>query len=187
MKKLVIIMFCVSITCLAQDTTIYRNQVKISNLEFLAIMDSVISHTNECVFVNEVPYYISVSKEYWDGLECYNFITEPLNYSVLHSYEELFPKQKLYPFHYKSCLFVFLFADSIVTISTKIDTVVANNSAWIQYLYMPDKDHPSKLSPLRSIDLYSAETLQFYRRIPCTNVKKAKRVIDTPHTKLFMD
>ena len=188
MRKLILIcaLFYFTNHIIAQDTVIFRQNAFVRNDRFISMMDSVVNHANECVFVHENSFCIFVEKYNYIDTDYYRFITEPLNISELWMYETIYPRKVLYPYRHKSCLFIFSFTDDIIGISSSIDTLYFNKSDWLKYLYIRDEDNPEMMLPIRAIEIYEAATLNLYRRIPCIDVSSKKRIINTIHTKLFL-
>ena len=58
MRKLILIcvLFYSANHIIAQDTVIFRQKAFIRNARFIAMIDSVVNHANECIFVHENPF-----------------------------------------------------------------------------------------------------------------------------------
>ncbi len=183
---LISILFCSAYYVAAQDTVIYRYEATVKDPLFFSMMDSVVNHTNECIFVKEVPFCIFVEKNKTDNIFYYEFTTMPLNNSALWFYETVFPRNTLYPCKYKSCLFLFSFNDEKIGTSNCIDTIRMDTSNWVKYLYIRDEDKPELMLPLQNFEIFAADTYILYRRNKCADVSSKKRIINTIHTKLFL-
>lgn len=170
----------------AQDTIIYRHEAMVKDPLFFSMMDSVEHHIDECIFIKEVPFCIFVRKYNLESTYYYEFTTMPLNNSVLWSYETMFPRNILYPYRYKSLLFLFSFNDEKVGISHCLDTIQIDTSSWVKYLYIKDEDNPELILPIQSVETFTADTYTLYRRKKCVDISSKKRIINTIHTKLFL-
>jgi len=183
---LISMFLCSAYHVIAQDTIIYRHEAKVKDSLFFLMMDSVVNHTDECIFAKEVPFCIFVRKYNLGNADYYEFTTEPLNISVIWFYETVFPHIILYPYKYKSCLFLFSFNDEKIGRSNTIDTIQIDTSKWVKYLYIKDEDNPEIILPIEAVETFSTNTYTLYRRKKCVDVSLKKRVINTIHTKLFL-
>ena len=129
---------------------------------------------------------IFVEKYNRDSADYYEFETVPVNNSVLWFYETVFPRKILYPYKYKSCLFLFSFTDEKIGISHCIDTIQIDIGDWVKYLYIEDENNPELMLPLRAVEIYAADTYTLYSRYKCADVSSKKRIINTIHMKLFL-
>ena len=188
MKKIFLIsmLLCSAYYVVAQDTIIHRHEATVKDSSFFSMMDSVVSHIDECIFVGEVPFCILVGKYNPDCADYYQFTTLPINNRELWSYETKFPREILYPYKYKSCLFLFSFNDEKIGISHCIDTIQIDIGDYVKYLYIEDEDHPESVLRLQAVEIYAADTYTLYRRYKCADVSSKKRIINTIHAKLFL-
>ena len=179
MKKIFLIsmLLCSAYYVVAQDTIIHRHEATVKDSSFFSMMDSVVSHIDECIFVE---------KYNRDSADYYEFETVPVNNSVLWFYETVFPRKILYPYKYKSCLFLFSFTDEKIGISHCIDTIQIDIGDWVKYLYIEDENNPELMLPLRAVEIYAADTYTLYSRYKCADVSSKKRIINTIHMKLFL-
>ena len=188
MKKIFLIsmLLCSAYYVVAQDTIIHRHEATVKDSSFFSMMDSVVSHIDECIFVREVPFCIFVEKYNRDSADYYEFETVPVNNSVLWFYETVFPRKILYPYKYKSCLILFSFNDEKIGISHCIDTIQIDIRDWVKYLYIEDENNPELMLSLRAVEIYAADTYTLYSRNKCADVSSKKRIINTIHAKLFL-
>lgn len=162
---LLIMALFASFSAYCQDSCIYRKYIVVKDSLFRSCMDSVISHSKDCIFSNE-SFCVSVWKYIGKNDTAYiSFTTHVQNDEQVAMKELIWGEDYAFTIH-QNIKFLFFYNDTSIFQTKGYYPVIVNSQNCFSYEYYLN----GTTIPIQSVETYVDGEYRLYKWVPCINV-----------------